>query len=718
MSTAGKEPGIGKGVCVLMRPIRLIPALLAFAPFVAAERVTLENRFLAREWETDGGLHTVAIRNKLAGKTSAPGASDEFRLRVSEDIDVEGSDRTLVAKDFRITGVSRSKSGDVETVVFKLAGTDFDGALHCTLGTNDFYLRKRLVLTPKKALWLERADIDALALPGARQPYTISKITADAPAQWKPGLGQPLYGDTDATFWGVEFPASTNTVKDGALTCGYPQGRKLAAGTPYVSYPSVMGVADDAAFLQDAFFDYIDRIRIRPFRIQTQYNCWFDLGPGVNAERFAKSVATIDDELVKKRGVKPLDAYVVDDGWQDVKASWSGGVWPVNAKFDKDFAATRAMLAGVKSHLGLWLSPGMVFGAAAKVPALKKEGYETLGHWASLAGPKYMDALEKRMAELVSQGVTFYKLDGVFGHLNRREFDLHGKAYGLPELPYLGAGDFKPDDKRLNDPKYDALKTYYLVAGTERLMKNFDRLAAVNPDVYIVISNAAYLSPWWLQHCDASWMINAGDAAAGKGRTDELVYRDSILYALSVRERTQFPLNAIFNHEPKKTSAGEDPETFRRYLFMALSRGTGFLEFYLKPSALKAPDWNVLAEGMLWTETTGAAFKRSRLHGGDPAKREVYGYTGWLTDRGYASFHNPSDKPATYRFTLDRKSGLIPGSGPFRLSSPLDGDADGLKPSYAYGESFELTLKPGEVRILNFTTTSADWSKIRALRAK
>ena len=44
----------------------------------------------------------------------------------------------------------------------------------------------------------------------------------------------------------------------------------------------------------------------------------------------------------------------------------------------------------------------------------------------------------------------------------------------------------------------------------------FDKLAAADPDIYIIISNGAYLSPWWLIHVDAVWMINAGDAAGAQ----------------------------------------------------------------------------------------------------------------------------------------------------------------------------------------------------------
>ena len=115
--------------------------------------------------------------------------------------------------------------------------------------------------------------------------------------------------------------------------------------------------------------------------------------------------------------------------------------------------------------------------------------------------------------ELAEAGTSYFKLDGTFGHLYTREFDIHGADHGVPEMPQLDTEGFRTDDLRLNDSAYDELKIYYLTVGTERLMKIFAKMADANPDVYIVISNGAYLSPWWLMHCDAVWMINAGDAA-------------------------------------------------------------------------------------------------------------------------------------------------------------------------------------------------------------
>jgi hypothetical protein len=565
---------------------------------------------------------------------------------------------------------------------------------------------------------LERIDVEAVTLADAEQPYQIKCIYAQG--KWSPGLGQPLYTTQSGTFWGIEFPAAYNYVEDRRLTCGYLWGRTLEPGQTYITYRAVTGVSDDPAFNQDTFFEYINLVRIRPLRLQVQYNSWFDFGGGVNKDTFTTTVKTIHNELVMERGCPPLKAYVIDDGWQDTGegVQWTDKTWKVNAKFDPDFATSFKAVHEAQSNLGLWMSPGCNFGARRMVPRYRDQGFEALDNTMSLAGPRYMALLEDRMVELTASGVTYFKLDGLFGHLNTRDFELHGERYGLPGMPQLGLDGLGTSDKALNDARYDELKTYYLVAGTERLIQIFKAMAEANPDVYIVISNGAYLSPWWLMHVDSSWMIMAGDAAGGSDRTGELVYRDGVYYEIVTQERTQFPICALFNHEPKKTRSGESKEAFRNYLYMNMSRGTGFIELYLKTAALQEYDWDVLAEGIQWAHAIFPTFTRSRMHGGNPRDQEVYGYTGWLKNQGYVSIHNPSDQKRRYSFTLDRAFGLIPGSGRFFLSSPIEAGLLGLKRQYQYGDTISLDLKPKEIRALNFDKKPRDWSRLMALQRR
>ncbi|MCL3779912.1 hypothetical protein EMN47_05855 [Prolixibacteraceae bacterium JC049] len=662
---------------------------------------TIANKYLSRTVSiADNKLHTIDFENKVANKKLEVKNSDEFRLRLSKGTHVEGSAYVLTSANFEVKSVLEATTNHVAFLLVE-PKNNLEVEVHYNLKANENYMHKSLKVKPSSNVTLERIDVECVEIADLYQPYQMKQITAQGPAKWRPGLGQPLYTSETATFWGVEFPAANNFVKEQKGYLGYLWGREVKANSTYTSYQSVFGVGDDSKFIQDTFFDYIDQIRIRPLRLQVQYNSWFDFGGRVTKELFAKSVNKVSNELNTKREVPPFKAFVIDDGWQDVKADWSKKSWPVNKKFDKNFATSFTGVKNAKSSLGLWMSPGCNFGARAAVPQMREKGLEALDQYMSLAGPKYMQLLEDRMLELTAQGVTYFKLDGLFGHLNRREFDFNGKAYGVPTMPQLNTEGFKPADKRLNPAKYDELKTYYLVAGSERLMQIFQKQHEVNPDVYIVISNGAYLSPWWLMHIDAVWMINAGDAAGGSNRTQELVYRDGVYYDTWVKEATQFPINSVFNHEPKKTKTGESEKTFREYLWMNLSRGTGFIELYIKTEKLSQTDWDVVADGLKWAHKAFPYFKRSRMHGGNPKKSEVYGYAGWNKKGGFVSMHNPSDKPQTYTVNLDRKLGVI-SDGNYQITSPLKSGKDLAGKKIKKGATLQVELKPGEVKVFDF----------------
>jgi len=684
---------------------------------VPGDTHVVANAYLSRAISlANGKLATAEIVNRRAGTKARPGSCEEFRLRVSEGTHTVNTDKVLTAADFRVTGCRASDKG--LSVELESKEHQLRVKVIYELADDDFFMRKRLEIQSGKPVTLERIDVEAIAFDDASQPYALKQIYARG--KWSPGLGQPLYTKKSGTFWGIEFPAAYNHVEDGSLRCGYQPGRELKPGTTYRTYPAVLGASDDPAFVTDAFFDYIDRIRARPLRLQIQYNSWFDFGRGVSRENFRGSVSKIHQELVVERGNRPLRNYVIDDGWQNSgkSADWSDKVWKVNDKFEQDFGFSRETARSAQSELGLWLSPGCLFGASRMVGQLRGKGFEAMDNWMSLAGPKYMQKLESRMVELTKLGVSYFKLDGLFGHLNLRNFELHGERYGLPHMPQLGLEGLKAGDAQLNAAKFDELKIYYLAAGTERLMKIFAKMAEENPDVYIVTSNGAYLSPWWLMYVDSIWMINAGDAAGGSSRTQDLVYRDGRYFQIWQEENTQYPMCAIFNHEPKKRKTGEPADTFRKYLYMNLSRGTGFIELYLRTANLAEHDWDVLSEGLHWAYEVFPVFRRSRMHGGDPRKGEAYGYTAWNEEQGYVTIHNPAAAAQDYSFRLDRAFGLLPGAREYYLSSPVEADVEGLRERFNTGDMVSLRLKPREVRVLNFDAKPRTWDKLRALQRK
>ncbi|MEW4563169.1 hypothetical protein AB1K70_11620 [Bremerella sp. JC770] len=672
---------------------------LACVPLSAAEFASVGNERIARHvsWE-QGRVITQAIHNRLDQNRIAVADGDEFALTVR--LGESTQDIRLTANDFEVEGAP--STSDNTSLEIRLTGTKvpLDLAVRYFAEPGQSWMRKQLLITARQPLQIRKVELEHLEVADAYAPYRADQFTSQGPAKWRPPLGQPLYTHTSGTWWGVEFPAARNEVNDGKLICGYLTEVDLKAGETYTTYAAAVGVADDPAYTQDAFLDYIDATRARPLRLQTQYNSWFDYNREVDQESFTASVRKVNEELVLDRGVPPLRVYAIDAGWQDMTQDWTKvGVWPVNNKFDPDFTRSRNEVAQANASLGLWVSPGCLFGSQKAIPLMREAGWRTLDPWMSMTGEHYMNALETRLVQLASNGVSYFKLDGVFGHLRTRNFDIPG---------------FQGSEKELNDAQYDEAKQRYLSLGSQRLMQIFQRMGEANPEVYIVISNGAYLSPWWLQHVDAVWLINVGDHARGNDRTSQLAYRDGSYYQFASKnaDNTQFPLNSIFNHEPKKISSDEDPEVFRRYLLMSLSRGTGFVELYLKTFELSESDWDVLADGMQWVHRMFPAFRRARMIGGNPMSGEVYGYTGWTENLGYISLHNPSDAPQQLSLRLDRSLGLpksvLDQGKTFAVSSPLQEDIERLPKKAMAGDQLTIELPPHAVRVLEFESSSEE----------
>ena len=106
------------------------------------------------------------------------------------------------------------------------------------------------------------------------------------------------------------------------------------------------------------------------------------------------------------------------------------------------------------------------------------------------------------------------------------------------------------------------------------------------------------------------------------------------------------------------------------------------------------------------------------MHGGNPRADEVYGYTGWDQTQGYISLHNPAAVAKAYTIKLDRAFGLLPGSGPFHVSSPLADAVRGLPEACKFGDTLTFELQPREIRVVNFCAQPQDWTKLRALQTR
>ena len=124
----------------------------------------------------------------------------------------------------------------------------------------------------------------------------------------------------------------------------------------YATWPTVLGAARsrDNAVIRADFLRYIADIAT-PTRFRIQYNSWLDNMMTIDDRNILASFQAVADHL-RKAGERPLDSYVVDDGWNnyndtdvsvDEACSGTGrntsGFWSFNSKFPQGFGPASAL---------------------------------------------------------------------------------------------------------------------------------------------------------------------------------------------------------------------------------------------------------------------------------------------------------------------------------------------------------------------------------------
>ena len=134
-----------------------------------------------------------------------------------------------------------------------------------------------------------------------------------------------------------------------------------------VTWPNVVGAAQgiESDVVQTDFFAYIDSIATET-DFRKQYNSWYDNRMAITDESIEKCFFGLEKGLAQN-GVEPLDAYVVDDGWNNyndptytgIDESRSGssynqtGFWEFNDKFPNEFYTAKQMVGNFSSSFGV-----------------------------------------------------------------------------------------------------------------------------------------------------------------------------------------------------------------------------------------------------------------------------------------------------------------------------------------------------------------------------
>ncbi len=613
----------------------------------------------------------------------------------------------------------------------------------------DHFMRKYLEISvpeaQKKNAVIDYIDLESLVTNSSDATWTIPTDAGGIVQmeQFKANLGQPIY--IQGMFFGCEFPVADNEIVDNVGYLRYYTGKsftrleaddQLTTDGKYVTWQTVAGAArsTDNAVIQADFFEYIKSIAT-PSDFRIQYNSWFDNMMFIDDDNILESFIEIDKEL-NKVGVRPLDSYVVDDGWNNynstvptdtTKIRRSGttlnqtGFWEFNEKFPQGLTPSSELVHNFGSNFGVWVGPRGGYnyqGEIANIMAAKGKGSNGGGS-IDVADRVYLENFTNMAVQWMHDyGINYWKwdgfadsgqygswaaTDGVPGYANHHMTGGYRQMYHVTDL-WEGWIDLM-EVVREKEKEYNINKLWISLT------------CYVNP------------SPWYLQWANSVWIQcihDQSDAGSSASKMDrQLTYREAAYYDFIKNHQFQFPLSNIYNHDPVygKQDTGMNintatDEQFQNYLYMQSTRGTAFWELYYSDSIMTPGKYEVTAEFLSWAEENYHMLRNSKMFGGSPystvklnsvtggGEQNAYGFACFDGTDGLISFRNPATTAKSVTITFDRTIGVPENAGTLKYHMEHSHNltaGTATTGTLTYGQQYTVTLQPDEVRILRFS---------------
>lgn len=436
-----------------------------------------------------------------------------------------------------------------------------------------------------------------------------------------------------------------------------------------ISEWAVMGVFPENQERR-AFSYYIERERARPYKQFLHYNCWWDItddgASSFTSEQLIERMHAWNKKFIKPYDIK-LDAFVFDDGWDDLDSVWYFD--PI--KFPNGFASQAKLCKEYNSGIGVWMSPfgGYLENKRRRVASAKREGLETNDKGLSLAGPNYSQRFYERAADMLTNyKVNYFKFDG----------------FGGSEPQYL------PD--------------------MENGAKLIKKLRKLDLDVFVNITVGSWPSPFWLQYADCTWRGSGDLHNAGQGSKTQkfMTYRDGTLHNNIVKRAPFYPLNSIMTVGIAYANLGhpsnyinDNLDDFKDMVRSFFGGGSSLQELYISHDRMKPEFWPVLAEAAKWSKENEQILKDTHWIGGSPINLEVYGFASWNHSKGIITLRNPSDREVTFNLNLNEVFELPDDyKGTFELKSPWNDDVNTASFQIDSSVSEKIALKPFETIVL------------------
>ena len=506
-----------------------------------------------------------------------------------------------------------------------------------------------------------RQTYQILSSKGSTPIFGLQFLEANLPQAAQIGTVPGCPVAANGLFLGTEVPGTSNFI-EGALVRQEVSCQLNVTPSQSYQFGTVIGVYPEGQ-MRRAFLAMMERERARPSKPFLHYNCWYDLGFGVDAAQMIDAAKQFHQELEVKRGVH-VQSYLVDDGWDDVDR----GLWSENqSKFPTGLPGLGQELGKQNGHLAVWISPlGGYGGAEERTRDARKLGIIPADGQLDLSYPGYKNWFQNRCLTLMREsGVNAFKWDR--------------------------AGD--------------GVTPHFMA-----LLDVAHRLRQQDSNVFINVTVGTWPSPFWLNHVDSTWRNGSADvgwAGVGDMREKWLTFRDGYCKRMFVDRSPLYPLNSVMHHgivhgrnfqgEP----IGKTGPYLRNEARSYFANGTSLQELYITPSMMDTQAWDDVAEAAKWAQRNADVLVDSHWVGGDPLKLEPYGYASWNPRHGTLMVRNPSDKPST----IDLEAGSVfelPDGAPkiYALKSPYKNQLlQSLR--LVAGRAVRVTLQPFEVLVFD-----------------
>jgi hypothetical protein len=388
-----------------------------------------------------------------------------------------------------------------------------------------------------------------------------------------------------------------------------------------------------------------------------------------------------------------LDAYVVDDCWNDYKKKF----WTIDEKkFPNGFENLSAEINRKGSSFGMWISPRGGYNKQNKFAKRIQRGgfgyYNKNSLDICVASSKYLENFEKFLIDTSNKyNVDYFKIDGFC--LKPCTDASHDHAVG-------GENDM-----------------YFVTDMWQKWIKLFENLRASRSEdmkpLWINMTCYVNVSPWWLQWVNSIWLQNSLDIGFAENYEEqpqveaEITYRDGRYFDCVCRRASQFPLKNIYNHEPiYGTSANVEysDEEFEKFAYWCAIRGQALNEFYLSYNIMNEYKWESLARVMNFQNQNYHILKNATFIGGDPVDNNIYGYISWTEDgEGIIALRNPTKEKTSLTLNLNKLMSVPEDLSEVKRFNIYNNSMPETEELFSYGSKIDLTMHPFEIMIFKFT---------------